>query len=295
MDGPASEGSHVVAQPHSALWAWAFDGVLVLLLVAGVAFVGFKGVPELRQAHAEGVVPITQLKLIGRPAWFDDSVARPVAVYLRENIQSGGVSHETLALARTMLERTGWFDAVRQVRLEAGAIVVEADYATPCALVEHGDREWLVGSRGQRMPSDFARGAGPRLVRIRGVGESTPELAGEPWKSPSLDQALQLIALLEGHAWFSEIAWIDVSGANGDALRFGTRGGTEFLWGSAPDAYQPGHIPPQQRVAVLDTLAHTFGSLDRTGYRLIDLTLDFTLGQSTAPAQSGAPAAARSR
>lgn len=263
-------------------WSRFVDvGLVGTLLCGTVWFLGW-GVPSLRERQRAEPSPITSLRFPGRPAWFDAAIATPIARQVRDTIEAAGVNQESLDLTRTMLERTGWFDAVRQVALEDGAIRVDGRFATPCGLVLHGDREWLVGSRGQRMPLDFPVGLGPRVIRIRGVGEAPPELAGQVWSGERLSAALDVIALIESRPWFGEIAWIDVADAGQDDITLVTRGGTALRWGAPASVYQPGHVPPAQRVAALDAIVDACGSIDRAGFADLDLTLDVTLGRRRA-------------
>ncbi len=282
---PMSQDAHTALEPSdhrsSPVWQWIFDGVLTILVIAGLVAFGASGVPALRQRASSDAYTLTSLRLVDRPSWMDDELLRPLARNLKENIQRGGVSHDSLELARTLLERSGWFDRVWQLSLEEGALIVRADYATPCALVESGGREWLIGSRGQRLPRDFAPGTGPRMVRIRGVRASLPELAGETWDSEPVAAALRTIAMMESRPWFSQVAWMDVNDLEGEGLVIETTHGTRFRWGSTAMEPTPGQLPPAQRIAVLDMLNSQVGSLDRTGYDELDLTLDITLGRRT--------------
>ncbi len=278
-----SQDAHAAIEPSdqrsSPAWQWAFDGVLAILVVAGLVAFGASGVPSLRQRAGADAYTITSLRLVDRPAWMDDELLRPLARNLKDNIELGGVSHDSLELARTLLERSGWFDRVWQLSLEEGALIIRADYATPCALVETGGREWLVGSRGQRLPRDYAPSTGPKMVRVRGVGAAPPEMAGDAWEGEPVAAALRTIALMESRPWFPQVARLDVSDLEGEGLVIETTHGTRFRWGSTAVEPTPGQLPPAQRIAVLDMLNSQVGSLDRTGYDEIDLTLDITLGR----------------
>ncbi|MDA0802763.1 MAG: hypothetical protein O2819_03300 [Planctomycetota bacterium] len=299
QDARPSSGRPLSA--NSPLWQWLFDGVLGLCLLTVVGGFAAWGLPRLQHqasssgAHSSPPGPgIQSLRLVNRPSWLDDELLRPIARHLKENIERGGISHETLELSRILLERTGWFDRVTQLRLDGGELSIMADYSTPCALVEHRGREWLVGSRGQRLPLDFPTGAGPALPRIRGVTDDVPELAGELWGGTRVPAALATIAHLECRPWYTQIEAIEVGSVDREGILLRTRGGTLLRWGSAdgmvldgtghgePASSLPplfGEVPPAQRLAVVDTIVSRLGSIDAAGFEEIDLTLDVTVGK----------------
>ncbi|MDA1007499.1 MAG: hypothetical protein O2800_00650 [Planctomycetota bacterium] len=262
------------------LWQWVFDGALIMVLVGSLGFFVSRGVPTLRAAHDKTRDTPTHVRMIHRPVWLHEKDIVPLARTIAESLAMGGVNHENLSLAKRGLELSGWFDSVHQIRLDGSTIVIDGDYATPAALVTSGGHDILIGSRGQRMPREYPVGAGPALPRFLGVKDTAPECAGIVWPGASVDAGLSVLALVESRPWHDEIAAIDLSKyPETGSISLLTKGGVKILWGLAPGEEDSAQIPPMQRLAMLDMLAQMHGSLDRTGHRSIDVTLDIAMGR----------------
>lgn len=243
------------------------------LMVIGIVVAWGLGVGPLKErvsrARAAPVEPAIVWPALGGElagTWLPTTSQRQLVDIARREVSENVFDQESLARARDVLHRTGWFVEPPTVRRGRGNVIhVEGEWRTPGAVVRHRDRDYLVSLRGELLPVDYkAGGAGPTLKVIEGVEFGPPSRDGrsfawgEAWIGSDVVAALDLLTTLRTHfgatrVW-GQIAGIDASEHRRHGrLSIVTDTGARVVWGAAPNAVAPGE---QTTARKLERLAH---------------------------------------
>jgi hypothetical protein len=250
-----------------------------MVVLAGAALGLAIGVPALR-AEAMALRPEGPLKAVfpDRPAWMTDADLSTIAEVMDAPLAGSAMDRSGLAAAREALLRTGWFEDVSQVRRTGvDEVTVEAEWATPFAMVREGDYDYLVDSRGRLLPRCYRVGMAPRgFLRIEGARQQRPLAYGTPWPGEDLGSAMALARLIDDRPWRSQIAWIDLAGVPKDGcLRMQTLRGCSIRWGRAPGREGASEVPARQKLDYLDWMHEHYGRVDSACEGEIDLLTDY--------------------
>lgn len=169
----------------------------------------------------------------------------------------------------------GWVRRVEAVRRRPdGRFDVRCEYRVPVAMVQSRGGFHLVDRQGVRLPGEYSYDA--RWMTIHGV-RTAPPRPGEPWTGDDLHAGLDLIELVQGRAYSSQIAGVIVDNANGRVdprmphLELATdRPGGRVRWGSAPGREIEENSVPQ-KLGILEANFRMTGRID-ADHHVIDVS-----------------------
>ncbi len=240
------------------------------------------GVPRLRNYLNErsfieaGAITV---RFVDAPAWFDRTRAAEIRAEVATAVGDGSALDPTrLVAAREALTQSGWFSAIKQVRLDDnGGFLVDAVFRHPFAIVLHANREHLVDENGCRLPADWALGqrpSEPHWISLVNATSPPPGAPGERWAGRDVAAGLELLKTTFGKPWERQIAAIDLSRMDGDGLVLLTTNGGFIMWGYPPDVETTAEPPKAAKLRNLDVLFASTGHIDNGGGRVLDLRTD---------------------
>ncbi len=271
------------SSPSSARLSALTTGLLLLGVVAGLAL----GLPALERRAAivkrEPVrvviewPPLTGASTPGTAtdSWLSERYQQQLTALAQEALTDNPFDHASLEASARALVDTGWIVRVRAIRRESGGIVrVTADWRTPAAVVRHGDYDHLVSTEGELLPVQFKHATSGMRVIIN-PAFPPPEHPGEMWVGGDVQAALALMAHVQTHPAWAQVAAIDAERyAKSHRLAFLTDRGTRVVWGSPPGETRVGEPTTRQKLSNLDRLMTdpAFGRRIDAGQPLVDLS-----------------------
>lgn len=217
-------------------------------------------------------------------AWSDDVSWLPETERTRvevaiasELVGVGPFDREALSHAAAAGDRSGWFTAAVHLRRTGLAeVLVETPLRRPAAAVRSGDRDLLVDADGVLLPMTWPIAHTPEeLVVLTGIRDEPPSAPGKIWQSGALVEGLATLAEIRGRAWSREVASIDLEQVpGGGPVTLLTRGHGRVIWGTRGEG-RVGEVPVGTRLAYLDRLHATSGSIEPPNGRLWDVRFDY--------------------
>jgi hypothetical protein len=237
------------------------------------------GVPALR-AEALSMRPEGPMRVVfeNRPAWMTDGDLSPLAELVDRPLSGSPMDRSGLAAARDALMASGWFEEIQQVRRTGSdEVSIEANWATPFAVVRDEGYDYLVDMRGRLLPRCYKAGTAPRgFLRIEGARQPRPTAYGMPWPGDDVTAAMALARLIDERPWRSQVAWIDLAEVPQDGcLRLKTTRGCSIKWGRAPGREGAAEVPARQKLDYLAWLHDHYGRVDAGCEDQLDLLNDY--------------------
>ena len=275
-------------RPPQWIVSWPTPGRAVVITAWVVATCGLVtawvlGVPRLEAYAAEHrSVADVQVRLLDLAPWVGPALESSLAETAARHIGPDPFRRTDLVDAREALLDTGWFVSVDQVRRVGPQLVeVTAVAAEPFAVVHDpvGRRHHLVDGEGRLLPRTFQSAEQTGYIAITGVMYDRPAHPGMMWPGNDVTAALELVALIIGKPWQSQVARIDVARHWKDgSIRMITDRGCTITWGRAPGDEAGGDVPALQKLSYLDYHHDQYGHIGR-GLDELDITGDVVVGR----------------
>jgi len=264
----------VLANRLAGLLGWLFGPARPLLLAGVVLAVFLVAWAVLWQRVGPGVLAgpdyllgPEQLELPPLPEWVHCDLRAEI---FRSAALDGPLSIMDEDLAERIAVACAlhpWVARVRSVRkYHPARVVVELDYRRPVLMVEVTGGLLPVDAQGVLLPSeDFSPVEAARYPRLARLDSLPLGTVGQPWGDPRVAGAAELAALLAPEWEKLELDRIVVLPLPEDTPSleplYGlvTRGGTQIIWGQAPQAESPGEQPAAEKLAELKRYAAAGG------------------------------------
>ncbi|MBC7771826.1 MAG: cell division protein FtsQ [Pyrinomonadaceae bacterium] len=170
---------------------------------------------------------------------------------------------------RAMME-TGWFASpCRVFREPDGHVVIRGQWRQPAAAVRFGDHDYLVSTRGERLPPDYAP-EGSGLKVLIGPEIATPAV-GDLWLGGDIQAGLALLDCLRNtpidqrRDVLDQVHAIDISEfSKKKRLIIVTDTGSRIMWGGEPGTFVPGQAPVTEKLDRLAKMIRKHGRIDAT-------------------------------
>jgi hypothetical protein len=243
--------------------------ILVALVVAG-SLALWRKVQSHVAALPEYLVAAGDVEITPPPSWIHTDIKADV-------IRDAGLIKKISILDEHAPERLSeafalspWVASVAGVHTSYPAhIRVDLIYRRPVAMVEVPGGLLPVDIEGVLLPTGgFSTAEAQSYPRIAGVTTIPRGPIGTPWGDITVERAAKLAALLQA-AWQPlglhriEYQQAPEGGGSGSAaLQLVTRGGTVFVWGTAPGDEADGEAKAAEKLACLQKLATDFPTLD---------------------------------
>ena len=157
--------------------------------------------------------PDVRLTLRGVPKAYRGRPAQEILADAREVASVGWADDRLVEDIGVNISKVGWIKRVRRVeKLFDGRVLIDCDYRTPAALVEHDTKYYLVDGEGVRLPGQYVND--PRYRLIAGVAVAPPE-TGQPWEGQDLQAGLALLDRLAGEPFWDQISAVSVHNFRG--------------------------------------------------------------------------------
>lgn len=257
-------------------------GAAWLVGIGGLIAAWILGVPRL-EAHAalrgRGDSPVCRFE--STPAWATGELEEMLLDTAGQHFGDDPLARDDLVAAREALLRTGWLDAVEQVRrMHGGVVEIRARFAEPFAVIRDRDGDHVVDPRGRLLPRTYPAGQAGPLMTITGVSADRPGHPGLQWEGADVAAALRLLEVIATRPWRGQVAAIDLSPQAGPpTLRLLTDRGCAIIWGRAPGDESAGEVPAERKVSYLDYHHEQYGHIDRGFSRELDIRGDVVIGR----------------
>jgi len=250
---------------------WAAGVMLAIGAALALAFV-----PTMRQATATAPTA-SEVQFVDAPVWVGDSLLRHLAetALAADARDPNSVHRAALCAVQETLDKTGWFASVDQVERAAdGALVVEATFLTPVAIVEDRYGEAIVDEQGRLLPEGCQVAAGAHVIRLTHPRRHRPVRARRAWESEDVHAGLALLDVIRKRPWASQITAIDLKAwqSREPQLVMITDKHSRIVWGSPPGAETPLEALTQEKLGRLQHLFDASGRVDQHHTGEIDLT-----------------------
>ncbi|MBM4101282.1 MAG: hypothetical protein FJ256_03330 [Phycisphaerae bacterium] len=256
--------------------AITYGSAAIVVGALGAASLGW-WVPELRRQAVAAPGERIEVAFIDAPVWMAPQDLAPLQEMTAREAGPTAGGREGLLRAKAALERSGWFDEVRQVsRSGFSGIEVDATFAEPAALVVHSNAEHLLDTSCRRMPRSYPVGMGPRLTRILGVAAPPPAHAGSAWSGADVIAGVEMAKLVGVQRWRGQVEAVDVGdfASSGNVALLTTKQ-SRIIWGRMPGTEAAAEVPSAQKLRYLDMLMSQYGRIDGAGPQSIDLSVDY--------------------
>jgi hypothetical protein len=249
---------------------WIAGGLLLIVLATGLAFV-----PTMRASLAPANV-VREVRFHGAPTWAGDSLLRHLAETAMQADSSDVqcADRGTLCSVREAMEETGWFASVLQVRRASdGALVIEATFLAPTAIVQDRYGDAIVDAQGRLLPEGCRLDPEAHIITLVHPRVPRPVRARRIWESDDVHAALHLLEVIQGKDWAGQITSIDLGqfSRNGELVLLTDRG-SRIIWGSKPGSETPLEALSNRKIVRLDHLYRNSGRVDQHHTGEIDLT-----------------------
>jgi len=228
---------------------------------------------DKRKAAKKPALAVEPLSVPETPAetsWLPEQFQEQLISLAKETMGDNAdpLSREPLDRVAEALEATGWFVGRPGVfREPEGVLRVQAAWRIPAAVVRRGATDQLVSWDGYPMPVTY-KADQSKLPVIHGVITGGPDggvksAFSRPWEGEEVSAALELLRLLSGKAWTSQVAGIDVKDlAATKRLTIMTRRGGRVIWGGRASKPLWGEISTASKLDRLAELQRKFNSID---------------------------------
>lgn len=219
-------------------------------------------------------VGIMQTGLSKAPATWLDTGSQALLLRLAYDSLAGLAQHPFDSAfieqtQRAMME-SGWFARPCQVlRLPDGHVVIRGDWREPAAAVRLGDHDYLVSTKGERLPPEYPP-EGSGLKVLIGPELQAPKV-GELWLGGDVQAGLALLECLRNtpanqrRDVLDQVRAIDISEfSTKKRLIIVTDTGSRILWGGEPGTFVPGQAPDAIKLQRLARMIHEHGRIDAT-------------------------------
>lgn len=243
--------------------------VAAMLAVVALALGGLYGLRASLLASPPYSQVLAGVQLANLPRWMPADLAAGV----RAEVQAAAAGRSVFesSLAKDVYDRAAanpWIAKVKRVTKRGdGAVVVEAEYRRPFALVASpavpANRHVVVAPDAVVLPLPAVRIKPSSLIVVTGVA-GRPPAPGEKWDSPELADALRWLALIRPRPWNPEISTLSVR-RMGDLIELvmtaqvGRGRPTTIIVGRLPEG-DDYCVPPRRKLAYLDKYYQDHGN-----------------------------------
>ncbi len=250
-----------------SLWRLVIAAAATAVVVA-ISLRIWQNVRPHVESQPEYLVPAASLEISSTPPWIHADVKAEV-------IRDAGLPERLSILDERLAQRLTqafslhpWIARVSSVKTSYPAYIkVDLQYRHPVAMVEVHGGLLPIDAEGVLLPTeDFTPQDAQKYPRVGGVESSPLGPLGTRWGDTFVEAAAKLAALLQPD--WHDMGLHHIQGAqSGVATRHATlelitRGGTAFVWGSAPGEEVADETKGSNKVATLKRLAAANGSLD---------------------------------
>jgi hypothetical protein len=204
--------------------------------------------------------------------WLDVKSRRTLEQIVLSHVSEDPFDAASLQDAQRALMETGWFDGRCTLSREpSGVIRVTGAWREPVAAVRFGDRDYVVASRGERLPPQYQPdGSGLKVV----IGpQMTPPKFGDIWIGGDVQAGLTLLDFLRTMPFSHQVAAVDVSEYNTrKRLLIVTDRGSTIVWGGEPGHFHAGQARDDSKRGRLLRLFQESGRIDN-GQDVLNVSL----------------------
>ena len=244
----------------------------------GLAIIGawILGVPRLEVYAAAAGNGEIEVRFIHAPGWVTEELQGHLEAIARGELSGGLLAQEDLERVGLALREDGWIEQVRQVRrVGEQAISIEADFASPFAVVRDGEGDHLVDGKGKLLPLTIPAGSKHQLIAITNTHFPRPMRAGLLWEGMDVTAGLLVLEQIRDKPWLKQgqVVAIDLTGfmETGMVTLVSDRG-CRIIWGSAPGKETALESLAKRKLDYLKYQYEQFGHIDLGHTGEIDLT-----------------------
>lgn len=280
---------------------------IAVIVLGAMGFASIQRYVEKRVAYSDQP-PRVVIK--DRPAWMSDFLAEQICAAATPPGGHSALDRDLLRDVETLLRDNGrtaaWIKEIRQLKLEYGekpgdTLVLDCDFRTPSALVQHEGLYYLVDADGVVLPDAYTAQQVNRIVYgrdgkvnirvVEGVQSDRPAWPGETWKGEDLAAALEMARVLHGLDYTEEIVRIDVSNFQGrqaprdSHIVLVTRRNTHVRWGRPASSTDLAEVNGGEKLRRLRQIFSEKGRVD-AGHAWIDIRTDIITRPTALPTAS---------
>lgn len=195
--------------------------------------------------------------------WLDIKSRRSLEQMVLDELTDDPFDAESIRHAQQALMKTGWFDQRCVITRDPdGVFHIDGDWREPVAAVRYGDQDYLVASKGERLPPSY-QPDGSGLKAVIGPEIAPPE-RGDEWIGGDVQAGLALLGFLRTMPFYHQVSAVDVSEYNARKRLFiVTDRGSTIVWGGEPGAFHPGQARDEQKRTRLLVLFRESGRIDQ--------------------------------
>lgn len=265
---------------------------LMAILLTGGGFLVYRAHQQVKQTYAVPSAP-PKIVLMNLPQWMPDALASQIVKSIAPTDPKSAIDPALLKSIANELSANPWVRSVESVQRvyensPGDTIQIHCEFRTPAAFFHHGDKLYLVDSRGVRLPDTFPHAPLPEYVRdVNGkitlrivFGMTTPPpKPGEAWEGKDVQAGLDMVKTLFNQPFARDILSINVSNYAGrvnamaSQIVLHTQFNTEIRWGEPIQQEYHAEIKPAQKIQRLQQIDAKFGRID-ANHSWVDIRLD---------------------
>lgn len=204
--------------------------------------------------------------------WLDVKSRRTLEKLATELLTEDPFDTECLPAVQKALMATGWFEENCVVTREpSGVVRISGNWREPVAAVRFGDTDYVVASKGERLPASYPPdGSGLKAV----IGpQMAPPVMGEAWIGGDVQAGLSLLRFLDTVPYSHQVSAVDVSEYNSrKRLLIVTDRGSTIVWGGEPGKFHAGQARDEDKRIRLMKLFSESGRIDN-GQNILNVSL----------------------
>ncbi len=296
-------------RPWDIPWVRSILLLCLTLVVVAVVIEGFSRLNiygKMLMAQRSRDRPLKRIVMMGAPTWLAapilNSLASEAVHYTIFNPQHplyaaelrnplDGKILQILARHFTLHPSQGfnaWIKRVNYVRRiwlpHEQIIEISCQYRRPAGLVSLDGKYYLISPSAIRLPGAYTPVDLPELnwlMRITGVAVTVPA-PGKAFSAPGIKLGLEMIALLSGHAFSSQIQSVDLTNMythvppTTPKIILKTRFGTQIYWGLPPGKEGFYEVPASRKLELLNDVYQQYHRID-AGRAYLDIRSDEVL------------------
>ena len=233
---------------HAVKTTIVIFGVIAISVAVAVGFIFLDRYVKSHLSLNEKTVPI---HLLDFPEWGSEELKQKIVSTAAGDSRDLSLSEAAAMRIGENIQTFAWLYDVK-VQIGNQAIVINAQYRKPVALIESPDQQYLIAS--DLVVLDYVNISKLPIVEITGVPAHllTWRSVGTKWDSEDVVAAVELLALLDrmdkevvpDRPLLAEIKSIDMSNFNGRRSKsqphiiLYAKDGTEIRWGAQKGAWQ---------------------------------------------------------
>lgn len=204
--------------------------------------------------------------------WLDVKSRRDMENIAASLLSDNPFDADSLRDAQAALMATGWFERpCTLTRDPSGVVEITGVWRVPVAAVRFGDHDYVVASRGERLPATYEPdGSGLRVV----IGpDKAPPTLGESWLGGDVQAGLALLDFLRSMPGYNQVAAVDISEfTSRKRLVIVTDRGSQIVWGGPPGEFHAGQARDELKRTRITRLYRESGRIDH-GQDIVNVSL----------------------